>query len=290
MTMKKNEGFTLKLQTLEALKPIIDRHMHSLIHPIDSWIEDNLLKSELHGVFTDDASLIGYIAIQENEVLRHFYMEPACFMKAPEVLSHVLEKFELEKVFVMTQDQRLVTLISEWDFDKRKGACFFIDSKPGSEHPPLKSEWLFREALLTDVPMIREIAKDFFDDVSCGFNSLEERIEGKTIFVLDQSGQHVGYGIVEASSLMSGAVSIGMIVNPDFRKQGAGRSILLELKNWSYERNLRPVSGCWYYNTLSRKSLESAGMIATSIGFYATITGKEVLPLRTGNPPGELVE
>jgi GNAT superfamily N-acetyltransferase len=288
--MKKNEGFTFKLHTFEDLKPIIDRHMHSLIHPIDSWIEDNLLTSALYGIYNVEEALVGYVAIQENEVLRHFYMDQAYFMKAPAVLSHVLEKLGLEKVFVMTQDQRLVTLISEWDFDKRKGACFFIDSTPGSEHPPLKSEWIFREAVQSDVSMIREIAKDFFDDVSCGFNSLEERIEGKTIFVLDQAGQHVGYGIIEASSLMPGAVSIGMIVNPDFRKLGAGRSILLELKNWSYTKGLRPVSGCWYYNTLSRKSLESAGMIATSIGYYATITGKEVLPLRTGNPPGELVE
>lgn len=289
MMMNRN-AFSLKQLTLDQLRPIIDRHMKTLVHPIDSWIEDNLLKSELHGIFNGAESLVGYVAIQENEVLRHFYMDQAYFMKAQEVLEKVLKQFELDKVFVMTQDQRLVTLISEWDFDKRKGACFFIDSTPESWQTNLKPEWSFREALLSDVPMIRVIAKDFFDDVSNGFNSLEERIEGKTIFVLEQSDRHVGYGIVEASSLMPDVVSIGMIVNPDFRKQGAARTILLELKKWSYEKGIRPVAGCWYYNTLSRKSLESAGMIAASVGYYATLTGKEVLPLRTGNPPGELVE
>lgn len=288
--MKIQDVFQLKQQTLDQLRPIIDRHMKTLVHPIDSWIEDNLLKSELHGIFNGIESLVGYVAIQESEVLRHFYIDHAYFMNAPELLEKVLRQFELDKVFVMTQDQSLVTLISEWDFDKRKGACFFIDSTPESDQTGLKPEWSFREALLSDVPIIRAIAKDFFDDVSNGFNSLEERIEGKTIFVLEQSDQHVGYGIVEGSILLPAVVSIGMIVNPEFRKQGAARTILLELKKWAYGKGLRPVSGCWYYNTLSRKSLESAGMITASIGYYATLTGKEVLPLRTGNPPGELVE
>jgi hypothetical protein len=31
-------------------------------------------------------------------------------------------------------------------------------------------------------------------------------------------------------------------------------------------------------------------MVATSIGFEAILKGKEKLPLRTGNPPGELVK
>jgi len=33
----------------------------------------------------------------------------------------------------------------------------------------------------------------------------------------------------------------------------------------------------------------AAGMIAASKGFNAVLPGKEELPLRAGNPPGELV-
>ena len=43
-------------------------------------------------------------------------------------------------------------------------------------------------------------------------------------------------------------------------------------------------------NTDYIASVESAGMIAASIGYEAILKGKEKLPLRTGNPPGELVE
>lgn len=62
-----------------------------------------------------------------------------------------------------------------------------------------------------------------------------------------------------------------------------------KLEEWAYSKGLRPVAGCWYYNVLSRRSLEAAGMIAASKGFNAVLLGKEELPLRTGNPPGELV-
>ncbi|HYE82392.1 MAG TPA: hypothetical protein VEG39_09525 [Clostridia bacterium] len=52
---------------------------------------------------------------------------------------------------------------------------------------------------------------------------------------------------------------------------------------------MKPIAGCWYYNVISRRSLEAAGMIAVGKGFDAVLLGKEKLPLRTGNPPGELV-
>jgi GNAT superfamily N-acetyltransferase len=81
-----------------------------------------------------------------------------------------------------------------------------------------------------------------------------------------------------------------MFVNRDFRGQGYAPVILVKLKEWCYQHNLKPIAGCWYPNTLSRKSLEAAGMIAISIGYEAILMGKEKLPLRTGNPPGEQVK
>ncbi len=84
-------------------------------------------------------------------------------------------------------------------------------------------------------------------------------------------------------------VSIGMITCREHRQKGVAQTILWNLKEWAYSNGLRPVAGCWYYNVLSRRSLEAAGMIAASKGFNAVLPGKEELPLRTGNPPGEIV-
>ena len=148
---------------------------------------------------------------------------------------------------------------------------------------------VFRTASIRDVEKIREVAGTFFDDNSCGFNSLEERIKAKTIFLLKEKKNILGCGIVEPSVYGSGCVLIGMFTNRVHRKKGVAKTIILHLKEWAYHHKMKPVAGCWYYNTLSRKSLESAGMITASIGYVAILKGKEKLLPRTGNAPGELV-
>ena len=116
---------------------------------------------------------------------------------------------------------------------------------------------------------------------------MEERVEAGTIFLLENEGHLLSIGIVEKSLYCKGVVSIGMFTGKEYRNRGAAKTMLLNLKAWAYNNSLRPVAGCWYYNTLSRKSLESVGMIVTSIGYDAILKGKEKPPLWTGNPPAE---
>jgi len=43
------------------------------------------------------------------------------------------------------------------------------------------------------------------------------------------------------------------------RQNGAGRSILIHLADICKENGFIPISGCYYYNHLSKKTIESAG-------------------------------
>ena len=167
--------------------------------------------------------------------------------------------------------------------------CYFVDSKKGNCNI-LDADWVFRQSTVSDEMKIKQIAGDFFDEASGGFEDVLQRIKANTMFVLESKKGTLGYGVIEKGRLVKNSVSIGMFVNPLFRKMGAAKTILNNLKKWAYDNNLEPLAGCWFYNTLSRKSLEAAGMTIASIGYEAIIKGKEILPLRTGNPPGELVE
>jgi len=76
-----------------------------------------------------------------------------------------------------------------------------------------------------------------------------------------------------------------MFTNPEHRHRGVPTAVLLNLKKWVYRKGLKPVAGCWYYNTLSRKSLEAAGMINnTPIGYSLMLKGREILLLKTAFP------
>ncbi|MCX7921455.1 MAG: hypothetical protein N3B21_05470 [Clostridia bacterium] len=273
---------------INETREIIERHIESLSYPIDSWLEGRLLEAAIHKIIYNSCC-VGY-AGQIEETLHFFHICKEYFRFAPGILEAFIEKKDVKRVFVMTQDSLLSALIAEWDYEKEKAACWFTDSGRKENTNTQTSHAVFRIACLSDVEKIRKVCGDFFEEPSGGFGTLEERVEAKTIFILEDEADLLGCGIVEKGQLCEGVASIGMFVNREHRRKGAAKTILLNLKVWAYNNNLKPVAGCWYYNTLSRKSLESAGMIATSIGFEAILKGKEKLPLRTGNPPGELVE
>jgi hypothetical protein len=50
-----------------------------------------------------------------------------------------------------------------------------------------------------------------------------------------------------------------MIVREEYRQKGYGANILNGLKNIVKTKGLIPISGCWYYNHNSKKTMESAG-------------------------------
>jgi len=104
---------------------------------------------------------------------------------------------------------------------------------------------------------IQKIADDFLDNY-------EDVIEAKELYVLEKENGILGIGIIVKNKIMENCVSIGMFTKESKRKLGVGRSILLHLKSTAYELELTPVAGCWYYNTESRLTLESAGFITKS--------------------------
>jgi GNAT superfamily N-acetyltransferase len=280
-------NFDILPTTLEGLGEIIRSHMHTLAYPVDSWLEGRLRESTFHA-FLLKGTLIGYGGLIKD-TLHFFHVTKDYFRYAPALLENIIGDREVKRVFVMTQDSLLCALVSEWDYEKEKQACWFSDGGRVDQPETHVSRATFRAANARDVERIRKVAGDFFDEAGSGFTCLEERIEGETIFTLEERESLLGCGIVEKSQVYPGVVSIGMFANRDHRRKGVAKTILLHLKEWAYKNKLRPVAGCWYYNTLSRKSLESAGMIATSMGFNAVLKGKEKVPLRTGNPPGEVV-
>jgi predicted acetyltransferase len=51
-----------------------------------------------------------------------------------------------------------------------------------------------------------------------------------------------------------------MYVIEPFRQQGAGTQLIRLLIEECNKQGLHPIAGCWYYNHLSKRTLEKAGM------------------------------
>ncbi len=273
--------------SFEECRALTAEHASSLYSPLDSWLEEALLGSDIYKLLLGEET-VGYCAAKD-ETLKFFYVAGDYFSNAADFLEKVVEELGIKKIMGITQDSALCALLGEWDFEIKRDAWIFCDSARKTKQKT--KDTVFRKAEADDCDRLRRISGDFFDEESCGYNSLEERIEAGTIFVLERKdGSLLGGGIIEYGRVCTECVSIGMFTNPEFRRKGTARTILLSLKEHVYKIGKKPVAGCWYYNTLSRKSLESAGMNAASFVFEAELAGKDKPPKMTGNRPGELVE
>ena len=257
------------------------RHAQALYAPWDSYMEENILKNQMVAIHAE-GELIGYANLN-GEQLFSFYVAQAFYRFAPQILAQLISEYGIKSAQVLTNDPLSAALIMEWDCELIDyGACFFVDALR-LDMPNVRAEQpVFREATVEDIDRIVSATGDFFD-------KLAHRIAERTIFLLEDGGELMGCGIVEVGAVCADCVSIGMITRKDHRRKGVAQRMLWHLKEWAYAHGLRPIAGCWYYNVLSRKSLEAAGMIATGKGYSVALKEKKPLPLRTGNPPGELV-
>lgn len=280
--------YTYIKTTIDAVRPLIEEHMNVLLYPLDSYLEDVMYKSQLYSIISD-GDTIGYFAIEEK-ALTYFFITKKRQYLASSIFEALVKEYSIENVTVISSDQLLNVLLVEWDYERTRMGCFFTDSKRKVRMGHKLESPVFRIARREDVDEIRAVCGDFFDEADKPLMTLEDRVEAKTIFILGHDKEIYGCGIIECGRICYGVASIGMFVNPKHRQKGVARTILLELKEFVYNLGLEPIAGCWYYNTLSKASLESAGMVATSMGYSALLKGKDKPPKRTGNPPGQLVD
>lgn len=252
--MNTEMNYEMKPCKQEEMKDLTQEYVSTLQSPFDSFLEDHIIKSTFYKIIVNNET-VGYYAIFKDQLLTQFFLKVSMYSKSQELFKRVLENHPIKSIFVPTSDEFLLSTVLDQEYIMTKQAYFFQDSKIHLSQAKLYNDGQFRKAELDDVEQIIEVSQDFFD-------GLEERIEEGQIYVLTNEGTLLGVGIVEKSILQVGYASIGMFVNDTFRKQGIGRTIIHHLKGYCYQNNLTPISGCWYYNTNSKLTLESAGMVS----------------------------
>jgi hypothetical protein len=260
---------------------LINQYIEGLSCPMDSFMEDRLAESPIFSIYTKDVH-VGFAIAKESELI-FFYLEKQWISNAQNIFGEFIKCNNIKSVNYQTSDTLLTSLVSDWEYEKVKCAYFFLDS--GRIEKPVTSlgAAIFKIASHEDIGLIINETGDFFDEI-------DQRVINKTIFMLvSEEGELYGCGIIEYSKYFKECASIGMITCKQHRNKGVGQLILWHLKEFCYSKNIKPVAGCWYYNTLSRKTLEKAGMISVARGMQAKLILKEKIVERTGNPPGEIV-
>ncbi len=237
---------------IDEIQDLMNEYIQELSSPIDSFLEEHILASTFYSI-QDEAGEVGYYAIHDDQLLTQFYIRRSYQMHSQRIFNQVLERHDVKSLFVPTCDELFVSLALDKDFTINKQAYFFQDSQVNITDCNILDDETFRPAILEDLQQIKQICGDFLDQY-------ERRIVNGELFTYYRGALLLGIGVVEKSKMIDRLASIGMFTNEAYRKQGIGRVIILQLRKWCKQQNIKPVSGCWYYNHGSKKTMESAGM------------------------------
>lgn len=253
---------------IEEIRELLQEYIKGLSSPFDTFHEQYILASQFYIILSENAS-IGYYAIHDHKLLTQFYLRRPHQRHAQVLLRRVLEEHQVSEVFVSTGDELLLSLALDHDMAIAKQAYFFQDSGMDLTNDPGPEPGMLRPAELADLEDIQRVSGDFLGG-SCAL-----RIEKEELFTCYRGSELLGIGIVERSVLIEGTASIGMFTNESYRHQGVGRKIILWLKAWCRAQGIRPISGCWYYNEASKRTLESAGMVTRTRLLRMGVVGQE---------------
>jgi GNAT superfamily N-acetyltransferase len=238
---------------IKEIQFLIEEYIHGLSSPFDSFLEEHILASTFY-MIQEGSEVVGYYAIHIKEILTQFYIRRSYQSHSQKIFRQVLGSNTVKSLFVPTCDELFVSLALDKDFTISKQAYFFQDSQVEIPESYVLGDEAFRPAILDDLQQIQQICGDFLDQY-------EQRIANGEFFTYYRGSMLLGIGVVQKSKMIKGLASIGMFTNEAYRKQGIGRFIILQLRKWCDQQGIKPVSGCWYYNEASKRTLESAGMV-----------------------------
>lgn len=236
---------------LPTLLPTLQRHASSLSSPFDAFLEDHILKSN-HYHITHNGDVIGWTAIHQSSLITQFGLFPGYRYLGQEVFPQVRKLELVQNAFIPTSDEFFLShALDNYRLLEKQAHFFQYDpARPAFEPPAAVT---YRQATAADETLIRTHSGDFLDPIA-------ERIGKGELSITLYDGECAGFGIIERSKLIPGVASIGMFTLETMRIKGIGASTLTFLIQELKRENIRPIAGCWYYNHLSKKTLEKAGM------------------------------
>jgi RimJ/RimL family protein N-acetyltransferase len=242
---------TIKPTTFDVVRIQLKQHLESLPSAVDSFLEDHILESAHYQLFVSDEAA-GFTAIHKGSLITQFSLSPQFRNYGQAIFAQVKRLEEVQAALVPTCDEFFLSHALDDYRQLNKQAYFFATP---FDLPEYSSPYVLRQAVESDINLIREGSGNFFGEV-------QKYIDKKELFLVLLENTCLAFGLVDKSVLLNGVASLGMFVVEEFRQQGVGTATLRLLLDECKKQNVRPVAGCWYYNHLSKKTLERAGMFS----------------------------
>lgn len=220
---------------------------------IDTYWEDNIWFAQIYEIRAENRFAGCFSLLPDSQMLTSFFLLPACQFLLRPAFRRILEEFAPRGAYVVSNDEPFLCVCSDIEARLVHHAYFF-DHTPIAVKPP---------AFPTGQVVWAEEA-DRADLEQTGFyHPVALHNDANQIYVLrDGEGRFLGTGHIARMRLCPQWGCVGMYTAPEFRRMGAGRSLILAMIAKTKEQGLIPIAGCKYENRASRHTLQSCGMIS----------------------------
>lgn len=241
--------------SMEEIRSLMNEYLKTLHCVGEDFWEYHIRMAEFYKIELSGRS-IGYFGIYRQErLLTQFYIREEYWNLAQPVFGEIIEGYGVDAAYVLTGDELFLSLCIDHHIRIEKQAYLFDGTIKNEVRPPEYPRSCLFPVKPEEFDEVIEKTGDFFEPISRTLLETGENI----LYKLCVENEILGYGIIVPNVLLIGYGPCGMITLEKNRRKGIGRSIQLHLADICRENGLIPVSGCWYYNHLSKKTIESAG-------------------------------
>jgi predicted acetyltransferase len=245
----------------DEIKPFVSEYYISNKIIVDSFWEDHILEKSNYYIIMHDNEIAGYFCVNSGTLLvlfnvfeeyRHFSQE----------IFFIVKKYEsIKEVLVPTGDEFFLSHAID-NYEKIEKQAYFLIYTGRAPGKIIEMEYILAD-LEKDIDILN-LERDFLEiDRILNLTNLDT-------YIVKHENNVIGFGVIEYNNIVNIYASIGMIVREGYRQKGYGANILQKMKDISISKGKIPVSGCWYYNHNSKKTIEKAGAYSSSrlLRFY----------------------
>ena len=232
-------------------------YLQEIGHLNDGFWDDGVFEAQPYTIRCGGEAA-GFLAVGQwagEPMLRAFAMEGRFRGRGKEIFARACEEFQLKRLLASSNDGFFTALAFERM--REAGGKFDVQAYNMTFGVPARKPEFGKECFYPvkeeEFPTVHAATEGQWEEM--------DKAPGFLMYRVEKDGKTLGYGAVALRRLDRECVDVGNYVLPGARRQGVGRSILIQLAFAALARGLRPTAGCAYANEASYRTLVSAGFL-----------------------------
>lgn len=236
--------------------PLREDYLNSLGEAQELFLEILIRKADLYEIKVSE-TLAGYAIVSSDKRLLEFYLSPAAVNAADMLYGILIKKLSLKNTYVKSFDALSVSCAANHQ-SKLSVEGYLYRDRFLEKNISLPGDIISRWPIADDKQTILAINENVFESEE----EIDEYIDNKMMHIFRRDNALLGLAIHTRVIKNHPEYDVGMLVAPQYRKQGLGAAFLSFAINHAMEKGGRPIMGCAADNIASQRTIESLGFIS----------------------------